>query len=148
MVTGRHRFTIWVVLVCMLMLSENGVLADAKPHAPEGIAGATSVSAEQVVELILSKPDMIVIDSRKKAEYVKGHIEGALNILNTELTLEALQNAAPDRAQALLFYCNGPRCLRSTDAINKAIQWGYTNLFWFRGGWEEWTEKRLPVISE
>ena len=81
MVPGRHRFTIWVVLVCMLMLSEDGILADAKPHAPESIPGATSVSAEQVVELILSKPDMIIIDSRKKAEYVKGHIEGAQNIL-------------------------------------------------------------------
>jgi rhodanese-related sulfurtransferase len=55
---------------------------------------------------------------------------------------------APDRTQALLFYCNGVRCLRSSAAIKKAVDWGYTNIFWFRGGWNEWTEKRLPIITE
>ncbi|MEA2094129.1 MAG: rhodanese-like domain-containing protein, partial [Pseudomonadota bacterium] len=124
------------------------VSAVEKPYAPENIPGATSVSAEDVVDLILSNPDMIIIDSRKKTEYLKGHIEGAVNILNTELALEDLETLAPDRTQVLLFYCNGTRCLRSSDSINKAIDWGYTTIFWFRGGWKEWTEKRLPVITE
>jgi rhodanese-related sulfurtransferase len=106
------------------------------------------VSAEEVVDLILSNADMIIIDSRKKTEYLKGHIEGAINILNTELAREDLQTIAPDRNQAVLFYCNGARCLRSSDSIGKALGWGYTNIYWFRGGWEEWTEKRLPVITE
>jgi len=45
-----------------------------KPYAPENIPAATSVSAEEVVDLILSNPDIIIIDSRKKTEYLKGHI--------------------------------------------------------------------------
>jgi len=119
-----------------------------KPYAPENIAGASRVSAEEVVDLILSNPDMIIIDSRKKTEYLKGHIEGAINILNTELALDDLETIVPERTQAVLFYCNGARCLRSSDSIDKAVGWGYTNIFWFRGGWQEWTEKRLPVITE
>lgn len=124
------------------------VSAVEKPYAPESMPGATSLLAEETVDLILSNPELIIIDSRKKTEYIKGHIEGAINILNTELLREDLEIIAPDRTQALLFYCNGVRCLRSSDSINKVVNWGYTNIFWFRGGWNEWTEKRLPVVTE
>jgi len=123
-------------------------LADGKPFAPETLDGATIVSAEEAVELILSKPELIVIDSRKRTEHVKGHIEGSINILNTELSLKKLESIAPSRTSALLFYCNGERCLRSSDSIKKAVGWGYTNLYWFRGGWKEWSEKRLPMVID
>ena len=122
--------------------------AEEKPYAPETIESVRSVSAEQVIDLILANPDLLVIDSRKKTEYLKGHIEGSINILNTQLEREDLERMAPDKTKAILFYCNGIRCLRSSDSIKKARGWGYTNLIWFRGGWKEWTDKRLPVIID
>jgi rhodanese-related sulfurtransferase len=124
------------------------LIADEKPYAPDNMPGTTIVSAEEVIEMILANPELVLIDSRKKTEYIKGHIEGAVNIVNTELVLEDLESIAPDRNRALLFYCNGVRCLRSSDSIARAVDWGYTNIFWFRGGWNEWTEKRLPVVTD
>lgn len=123
-------------------------LADSKPYAPESIDGTVIVTAEEAVELILDTPGMPIIDSRKKMEYLKGHIEGAVSLLNTEMTEQGLLAIAPDKNAPILFYCNGVRCLRSSDAIDKARSWGYSNLIWFRGGWKEWTEKRLPVVTE
>ncbi|MEN8107954.1 MAG: rhodanese-like domain-containing protein [Pseudomonadota bacterium] len=130
------------------MAANTTLFAGEKPYAPETMPGTTTVSAEEVIEMILDNPKLIVIDSRKKTEYIKGHIEGAINILNTELGPEELEFIAPDRNTALLFYCNGVRCLRSSDSLTKAVAWGYTNLFWFRGGWKEWTDKRLPVVTD
>ena len=130
------------------IILSNTLIAGEKPYAPETMPGATIVSAEEVIDMILANPELIVIDSRKKTEYIKGHIEGAINILNTELGPEELEFIVPDRNTALLFYCNGVRCLRSSDSITRAVGWGYTNLFWFRGGWKEWTEKRLPVVTD
>jgi rhodanese-related sulfurtransferase len=124
------------------------LFASEKPYAPDEMPGVTIVSAEEVIEMVLANPELIVIDSRKKTEYIKGHIEGAINILNTELGLEELEFIAPEKTTTLLFYCNGVRCLRSSDSLVKATGWGYTNLFWFRGGWKEWTEKRLPVVTD
>ena len=135
------------ILLCISILFSSTLSAEQKPYAPEDIQDVTIVSAEEVIELILANPDLIVIDSRKKTEYLKGHIEGAINILNTKLKPEDLERVSPDKSNAILFYCNGLRCLRSTDSINKAKNWGYTNLIWFRGGWKEWTEKRLPVVT-
>ncbi len=122
--------------------------ADDKPFAPEAIEGVVILTAEEAIEMILENPTMPIIDSRKKLEYVKGHIEGSVSLLDTGMTERDLKNIVPDKKSAILFYCNGVRCLRSSNAIVKAQAWGYNNLFWIRGGWKEWSEKRLPVVTE
>ena len=137
-----------IILASILILFSSALSAEQKPYAPENIQDVTTVSAEEVIELILANSDLIVIDSRKKTEYQKGHIEGAINILNTRLKREDLERVSPDKSTEILFYCNGTRCLRSADSIKKAKIWGYSKLFWFRGGWKEWTEKRLPVVTD
>lgn len=121
--------------------------ADTKPLAPESIPGATVLTADETVELILDTPELLIIDSRKQQEYTKGHIEGAISLLDTYMKKEDLEQIAPSKSSPVLFYCNGTRCLRSSNAISKAIGWGYTNIYWFRGGWKEWTLNRLPVVT-
>jgi len=135
------------MVICISALFPLTLSAEQKPFAPESIQGVTIVTAEQVIDMILANPDLIIIDSRKKTEYQKGHIEGAINILNTRLEQEDLEQIAPDKSTEMLFYCNGIRCIRSSDSIHKVQDWGYTNLIWFRGGWKEWMEKRFPIVS-
>ena len=136
------------IILCISVLFSSNLSAEQKPYAPENIQGVAIVSAEEAIEMILADPDLIVIDSRKKTEYLKGHIEGAINILNTKLKSEDIERISPDKSREILFYCNGTRCLRSSDSISKVKTWGYSNLIWFRGGWKEWTEKRLPVVMD
>ena len=136
------------IIICITLLFSSTLSAERKPYAPESIQDVTIVSAEEAIDMILANPELVVIDSRKKTEYLKGHIEGSINILNTKLKPEDLERVCPDKTKEILFYCNGTRCLRSTDSIKKAKGWGYTNLIWFRGGWQEWTEKRLPVVTD
>ena len=121
---------------------------DGKPMAPPAIDGAMNLTAEQVITLILTTPNLVIIDARKRSEYIKGHIQGAVNLLNSQMDENTLAHYANDKNAALLFYCNGPRCMRSSDAVQKALAWGYRNIFWFRGGWSEWSEKRLPVVID
>jgi len=147
---AKFFFCIAVVFVLSsVMISP--VYADkdsSKPFAPSTIEGVRVLTAEQVVSLLLDNPDIPIIDSRKKAEYLKGHIEGAVNLLDVDMHESDLLAVVPDRTTPILFYCNGVRCLRSTNAINKAHSWGYQNLIWFRGGWKEWSSKRLPAVIE
>lgn len=116
-----------------------------KPVAPEEIAGTTRVTAEQVVDLATSLPDLVIIDSRYREEYAKGHIEGAVNLVGTDMTRTELARVASGPDTPLLFYCNGERCLRSAAAARKAVEWGYRRIYWFRAGWQEWQAKHLPV---
>jgi rhodanese-related sulfurtransferase len=132
------------ILMLLLILLVPAAWAD-KPTAPPAIEGATNLSAEQAVRLIVEEPALVVIDARKDDEFAKGHIEGAISLLDTRMTPESLARHVPSKETPVLFYCNGARCMRSTNAVNKAKQWGYRNLYWFRGGWVEWTEKQLPI---
>ena len=136
-----------LMLIATISFCTSTLSADEKPNAPENITGAVRVSAEELVKLIYSNPDLVLIDSRKHTEFLKGHIEGAVNILNTQINQEELQKHLKDKNSAVLFYCNGPRCMRSSDSVKKAISWGYKNIFWFRGGWQEWSGKKLPIVT-
>lgn len=118
-----------------------------KPIAPEAIEGAKTLNAEEVIQLILTEPRLVIIDSRKQEEYAKGHIQGAISLLDTSMVQASLARLTRTKDTPLLFYCNGIRCLRSSNAVQKAKEWGYTELFWFRGGWAEWQEKLLPMAQ-
>ncbi len=132
------------VASAVLLLWALAVHAD-KPLAPADIPGTSRVAAEQVVELIQKTPTLVIVDARRPAEHAKGHIEGAHNLLDNDMTPTALAAIAPDHNTPLLFYCNGERCLRSSNAASKAVAWGYRRVYWFRGGWEEWLDKGLPI---
>ncbi|MCW9087981.1 MAG: rhodanese-like domain-containing protein [Gammaproteobacteria bacterium] len=133
-----------LILGVVLTLLIPPALAE-KPTAPEEIDGITRLDAEGTVQLILNEPELVIIDARKREEYAKGHIEGAISLLNTTMDREKLAAHVATLQTPVLFYCNGARCLRSSNAAKKALSWGYNNLYWFRGGWVEWREKGLPV---
>lgn len=130
-----------------LLLLASALAWAEKQQAPPSIEGAVTVNAEESAKLILSPSPPVVIDARRKDEYLKGHIEGAHHILDEELDAERLAAVAPDKSTALLFYCNGIYCMRSRNAVRKSLALGYRHIYWFRGGWLEWLEKGLPVLK-
>lgn len=138
MMTVRH------LALTLLLLLALPVRAD-KPLAPDSVPGARRVDAEQVIELIQGTPGLVIIDARRNEEHAKGHIEGAVSLVDTDMSETTLGQHVPGKDSPVLFYCNGERCLRSGNAALKAVEWGYLHVYWFRGGWEEWVAKELPV---
>lgn len=47
----------------------------------------------------------------------------------------------------LVFYCLSTQCWMSYNAALRAINMGYTNVLWYRGGIEAWKQAGLPVQS-
>jgi len=50
-----------------------------------------------------------------------------------------------DKAQPIVFFCSGMQCWLSYNAALRAIQAGYTNVLWYRGGIEAWRAAGLPT---
>ena len=129
------------VVFCLLSTS---VFAEKK--APESIDGTERVSAEKVVELVTNIPDLVVIDARKASDRDEaGWIEGSIGLPDYDTDETSLSKHIASKSTAVLFYCNGVKCGRSVKSSKKAVSLGYKNIYWFRGGWEEWTQKGLPV---
>lgn len=116
-----------------------------KQSVPEYVDGTSRVTAEEVIELVGKQPDLVIIDARKVSDHEKGFIEGSISLPDTETTPESLASHVPSKDTPVLFYCNGVKCGRSVKSAEKAVSWGYKNVHWFRGGWEEWMEKGYPV---
>ena len=50
----------------------------------------------------------------------------------------------PPRDDAVVFYCNGITCMGSSVASQKAVEWGWTNVIYYREGFRHWqAEGRL-----
>jgi PQQ-dependent catabolism-associated CXXCW motif protein len=47
----------------------------------------------------------------------------------------------------LVFYCGGPQCWMSYNAALRAIQLGYRNVLWYRGGLEAWQRSGQQLVG-
>ena len=133
-------------IFAFLLMSLLSFSAAAEKKAPDFIDGTKRVSAEEVVELVMNTPGLVVIDARKASDRESaGWIEGSIGLPNYDTNAETLAKHIPAKTTPVLFYCNGVKCGRSVESSKKAVSLGYKNIYWFRGGWEEWMEKGMPV---
>lgn len=130
----------------LVLFSVFSSAAFAEKKAPESIDGTKRVSAEQVVDLVMNTPDLVVIDARKTSDRDEaGWIEGSIGLPNYDTDEKSLKKHLASKSTPVLFYCNGVKCGRSVESSKKAVSLGYEKIYWFRGGWEEWTQKGMPV---
>ena len=131
-------------IVCLMSVLALVWTVSAHAAPLRTLPGVTSLTVEEVIDLAIDGDPPVIIDSRIPADYERGHLQGAVNIVDTEMTAEILAQAAA-RDQDVLFYCNGADCVRSRNACIKAVEWGWTSVFWFPGGIAEWNENELPL---
>ena len=140
---SRTKFAVFTILLLCL----NSSFADKKKLAPLTIPGTMKVSAEKVIELAEKLPDLVIIDARITSDRVQGYIEGSISLPNINTNCNSLAKFIPAKNAPVLFYCNGVKCGRSVKSSRIAIKCGYTNIYWFRGGFEEWKAKKFPIVK-
>lgn len=119
-----------------------------KVVSPPEIEGTEKITAETLISHVENMPGMIIIDSRIKSDREHGYIEDSVSLPDEETSCTTLSKILKDKKTPVIFYCNGPKCGRSAVAIKIAIDCGYTNTYWFRGGFEEWKQKKYPYITD
>lgn len=137
---------IYMILIYALF-NFNHAAAEEPILAPELISGTTRVSAEGLIELAEKTPGLLIIDARIRSDRLQGYIESSISLPDVETDCDSLAKIIPEKNTPVLFYCNGVKCGRSVNSSKIAIACGYKNLYWFRGGFEEWQEKKFPFIK-
>lgn len=120
---------------------------------PPELKGVTRVSARQAYEM--SQKGARLIDVRTEREYNSKHARGSVLIPYGEKSLKALDFDAKadsfggiaklDKAQPIIFFCNGAECWKSYKASKVASESGFTAVYWLRGGMPEWSSEQLPT---
>jgi rhodanese-related sulfurtransferase len=115
----------------------------AKSPAPLQVNGAVTVNTVQAKALM--NQGVTFIDVRRESDFSKQHIAWAIHLdLKLALTERALLDVLR-KTQPVVFYCNGDLCQRSAIASEKAVQWGWKKVFYYRGGFPDWKESGLPL---
>ena len=135
------------LLACFSLFLFVGFSGSASADAPQEIAGATTVDAEALIEMIMSVDGLIVVDARVPGDYDAAHIEGAYNLVSSDANAETLAAILPTADTPVVFYCNGLSCGRAAEAVDAALAAGYSNVHYFARGMEEWNDLGLPVIT-
>jgi rhodanese-related sulfurtransferase len=111
------------------------------------------VSTEQV-RRILADGSAIVLDSRKRSEYVAGHIPGARNVAPppdappAEYVAAVERLVGGDKNKALVLYCNGPFCQASRQVSEQLVAAGFTNVRRYQLGIPIWRALGGPTEIE
>jgi len=137
-------FRLISVLLLMTLISSFAFAGERE--VPQFIEGTVRISAEEMISLVEKHDNLVIVDARKKSDVSKGFIEGSVSLPNTETTGNTLAGQIPSKTTPIVFYCNGIKCGRSVKSAKIALAEGYKNVFWFRGGMQEWEEKGLPVV--
>lgn len=135
------------LLFALMTLSFTNVVSAAE-STPEQIDGTKRITAEELIDLVSEMPDLVIIDARKSSDRAKGYIEGSIGLPNTETTPASLAKHIATKTTPVCFFCNGVKCGRSVEASKIAVKEGYSKVYWFRGGWDEWSGKGLPAMKD
>ncbi len=111
------------------------------------------VSTEEL-RRILADGSAIVVDSRKRSEYVAGHIPGARNVKPSpdsppsEYVAAVEHLVGGDKSKALVLYCNGPFCQASRRVSEQLVAAGFTNVRRYQLGIPIWRALGGPTEIE
>ena len=112
--------------------------------SPTSIDGAVTISVEEAKELFDS--EVLFVDVRKDSDWDAGRIPGAIHLDNKKGVLsEASLSSEVGKNEKLVMYCNGPKCMRSSKGSASAVSWGFTDVYYFRGGFPAWKDAGYPV---
>ena len=96
----------------------------------------------------------IFVEISERAVWERGHIPGAVNLpwyKNLEypetkrLRQRTLQEIANKSEKVVFYRCMDNRCGRGEGVTAKAVNWGYTEVFFLDGGTRIWKEAGYPV---
>ncbi|GAB4369105.1 MAG: hypothetical protein Kow00114_28730 [Kiloniellaceae bacterium] len=139
----------WVISALLLSFGLALGAADqatAAEETPTQLDGVTVVSPEDLRPLL--NQGVRVYDLRKKASYADGHVPGAEYAADhydaTATTLDT-RFLGPDKSARIVFYSHGTTGWKSYWAAMRAVEAGYSNVMWMRGGYAEWTAGNHPV---
>jgi len=124
---------------------------------PTHLPGAKIIAAAEAQELITK--GVPVYDVRNQEEYATAHVPGSISVPYKEGSAKevgfdpaddqfALNKLPKDKNAPLMMYCDGTICWKSYKSAVMAIHAGWTNVYWFRGGFPEWKEAGLPIVTK
>jgi rhodanese-related sulfurtransferase len=149
--TGHHWFdekeismptltSATTIVALSLVLSSAALAGDVSPVTVDGAATVDTAQARALFD-----QEAAFVDIRRDSDFEAGRIPGAIHIeLKKKFNADSLE-AEVSKDEPVVFYCNGHSCLRSSQASEMAVGWGFTKVHYYRDGFPAWKAAGNPV---
>jgi hydroxyacylglutathione hydrolase len=108
-------------------------------HMADGNEGVPFMEPEQLRQLVREGTSLSIVDVRTPAEFLAGHVEGAVNIPADQL---ATRHAELDASKPIVTVCNHGGS-RSRNAAEQLRTLGYDRTLPLRGGTHGWLAQEV-----
>lgn len=130
-----------LIAVCLTFVI--GGCAGTGSNAERGVAIHSIESAEELKRK-MDAGGITVVHALDRAHFEGGHIPGARNVDYEKMTADMLP---ADKNAPIAFYCAGGGCPVSGWAAAKAVRFGYTDVWLYKGGIKQWRAAGMKVAS-
>ncbi len=105
------------------------------------------VSIDQLKNWYDQNEPMTVLDARTKP-YFDGTLLPNAKWLSAEAPNEKILNTLPSKNSLIVVYCWSVDCPASGWLYDKLVKLGYTNVYEYHEGLQEWMKKGLPTTKQ
>src|SRR6476659_3819064 len=130
---------LYLLWVCLLVPS--AFCADETHSEKSPGVTAHLLTVDETDKLRGQKP-VVVLDLRKRSEFFRGHIPGAINVDYTDKDFDE-KLAALDKHHTYIVHSSTDQ--RAEVAMQKLARLQFENVFSIRGGFEAWQDAGKPV---
>lgn len=133
-----------ILFLFLILPSSSKADGTVKNLSVESVKGATTIKTDKAFELFEAGASFI--DVRSPEMFEKSRIAESANIFyKSGFTEDKLVKIQPDKEKSLVIYCGGLYCPYSAPASEKALSWGYKNVYYYREGVPAWEKAGNPV---
>ena len=105
---------------------------------------ATRITRDELKAKLDRGGDIVVFEALPEMYYEDAHLPGAINLPHDRID-ELAPTLLPDKDREVAAYCSNLACRNSTIAANRLTQLGYTRVYDYEEGKQDWIEAGLPV---
>ncbi|MCB1801406.1 MAG: rhodanese-like domain-containing protein [Gammaproteobacteria bacterium] len=137
----------WPRLAGLFLLGVIGFAAHAgeEGESPPSVEGATTIDIPEAQRLHAA--GVKFIDVRNPRLFARRHVPGAIHLNLTDDFNLANLSATVGKDEPFVIYCSGITCSRSSDAAAWAVEWGFSQVKYFREGMAGWRDAGLPMVT-
>lgn len=125
---------------------ESGRPASSIKKIVFGLPPGVEIDVKELLAIMTGGAPYHLYDARPGKRFGSAHVPGARSAFPKDK--DFLSKLPADKNALLVFYCGGPTCPYTGEAVKKAQAAGYTNLKGFQAGLPGWKKAKLPVHAE
>jgi rhodanese-related sulfurtransferase len=115
-------------------------------HIRKGVFAVRTIDAQTLREQLAANEGLTVINTLSEDAFRAKHIPHTMSAPQDRGDFVGrVEKIVPSKTDPIVVYCASAACDSSTKAAKKLEAAGFTNVYDFEGGLEEWEGSQLPI---